>query len=95
MKILIIVAVIIAIIYTWLPLYKQEAILELYKSMQKTFSEVYACGIKKGREQINSNFYFILYMLCLFCGFLLYFIFSFIQGIFILMTRLDEYYEQE
>ena len=39
MKVLIIVAAIIAIIYTWLPSYKQEAILELYKSMQKTFLE--------------------------------------------------------
>lgn len=95
MKVLIIVAAIIAIIYTWLPSYKQEAILELYKSMQKTFLESYVIGIKKGREQINSNLYFILYLLCLFCGFLLYFIFSFIHGIFILMARLDEYYEQK
>ena len=95
MKVLIIVAAIIAIIYTWLPSYKQEAILELYKSMQKTFLESYVIGIKKGREQINSNLYFILYLFCLFCGFLLYFIFSFIQGVFILMARLDEYYEQK
>ena len=95
MKVLIIIAAIIAIIYTWLPSYKQEAILELYKSMQKTFLESYVIGIKKGREQINSNLYFIMYLLCLFCGYILYFGFYFIQGIFMLMTRLDEYYEQK
>ena len=95
MKVLIIIAAIIAIIYTWLPSYKQKAILELYKSMQKTFLESYVRGIEKGREQIDSDLYFILYLLCLFCTYLLYFPFYFIQGIFMLMARLDEYYEQK
>ena len=71
MKVLIIIAAIIAIIYTWLPSYKQKAILELYKSMQKIFLESFVGGIEKGRKQINSNLYFIMYLLCLFCGYIL------------------------